>query len=466
MPPGRPPGAWTAAAPGRPSLAPETAKRVSAKRAAWHGPDGPSARGTRTAVAAMCAPGVWRSVATLRGVNLTPVATAELLAVGSELLTGDTRDTNSADLAAELTALGVEVARMSQLPDELPIVVGALRDALSHADLVLTTGGLGPTPDDLTREAIAEVMGESPSVDPDLLAWLRDLFARRGIRFADTNLKQAWLIPSAVALPNPNGTAPGWFVRTPDGRLIVALPGPPREMRPMWQDHVLPRLRERGLGLDRAVETLRLTGIGESLLVDLVGEGLLRAAQPRVGTYARPDAVDLRISAVGEEGRPARSIVDAAIAALMPRLEPFLFARGSAGWPQAIGARLGGRSVALLERGLAGQLTALLGAESWLRRAEVLPARARLPHGARDLRTAARHARDEAGADVGLAVQARERPVDTEVAVAVALGRRTTLARHRVFLAGDQGRRRAANAACSELWACLGAAARRAPPGA
>lgn len=466
MPRGRPPGTWTAIAPGCPSVAPDPAMRVSARRAAWHGPGGPSGCRASPVPAATCAPGVWRCVVTLRGVNLTPVATAELLAVGSELLTGDTRDTNSADLAAELTALGVEVVRMSQLPDDLPVVVGALRDALGHADLVITTGGLGPTPDDLTREAIAELMGESPRVDPDLLAWLRDLFERRGIRFADTNLKQAWLIPSAVALPNPNGTAPGWFVRTPEERLIVALPGPPREMRPMWQDHVLPRLRERGLGLDRAVETLRLTGIGESLLVDLVGEGLLRAAQPRVGTYARPDAVDLRISAVGEEGRPARSIVDAAIAALMPQLEPFLFARGPEGWPQAIGARLSGRTVALLERGLAGQLTALLGAESWLRRAEVLPARARLPHGARDLRTAARHARDDAGADIGLAVQARERSVDTEVAVAVALGRHATLSRHRVFLAGDQGRRRAANAACSELWSRLGAAARHAPPGA
>ena len=187
--------------------------------------------------------------------------TAELLAVGAELLVGETRDTNSGDLAIELTALGVEVGRLSQLPDRLPVVTGALADALGRADLVITTGGLGPTPDDLTRESIAAVCGETPTIDPAIEAWLRDLFARRGVRFSEANLKQAWRIPSATALHNAHGTAPGWWVERPDGRVIIALPGPPRELRGMWRDEVLPRLRERGLGADRAAETLRLTGI-------------------------------------------------------------------------------------------------------------------------------------------------------------------------------------------------------------
>ena len=110
------------------------------------------------------------------------------------------------------------------------------------------TGGGARTPDDLTREALALVCGEIPTVDPDLLAWLRGLWDRRGMPFPDANIKQAWVIPSATALPNPNGTAPGWLVARPDGRVVVTLPGPPREMRPMWQDEALPRLRERGLG--------------------------------------------------------------------------------------------------------------------------------------------------------------------------------------------------------------------------
>ena len=127
---------------------------------------------------------------------------------------------------------------------------------------MVTTGGLGPTPDDLTREAIAATMGESVAVDPELEAWLRGLFARRNMQFAELNLKQAWLIPSASAIANERGTAPGWWVDTADGRVVIALPGPPRELLPMWRDEALPRLRARGLGLDRAVVTLRLTGIG------------------------------------------------------------------------------------------------------------------------------------------------------------------------------------------------------------
>ena len=188
---------------------------------------------------------------------------AVLLAVGSELTVGETRDTNSGELARSLAEAGVEVAWISTLPDRLGTVVAALSGALAAADLVVTTGGLGPTPDDLTRETIAQVCREKPAVDPDLADWLRHLFERRGISFPETNLKQAWLIPSSIPIPNPNGTAPGWWVDRPDGRVVVALPGPPSEMRPMWDGWVLPRLRERGLGQERITRTYRLTGIGE-----------------------------------------------------------------------------------------------------------------------------------------------------------------------------------------------------------
>ena len=167
---------------------------------------------------------------------------AELISVGSELTVGETRDTNSGELARSLTGLGVAIGRIQAVPDQLDLVVDAFTGALSRADLVVSTGVLGPTPDDLTREAIASVAGEKPAVDRDLESWLRGLWARRGIPMPDLNLKQAWLIPSATALPNANGTAPGWWVDRPDGRVVVALPGPPREMRPIWADAVLPRL--------------------------------------------------------------------------------------------------------------------------------------------------------------------------------------------------------------------------------
>jgi nicotinamide-nucleotide amidase len=389
-----------------------------------------------------------------------PLDTAELLAVGSELLVGETRDTNSGDLAAELTALGVEVRRLAALPDRLDDVVDALTNALVRSDLVVTTGGLGPTPDDLTREAIAAVCGEQPSVDPALEAWLRELFERRSVRFSSANLKQAWLIPSAQAIPNPNGTAPGWWVGRPDGRVIVALPGPPRELHPMWRDQVVPRLRTRGVGGDRAAETLRLTGIGESLLVDLIGVDLLSQSNPQVATYARVDAVDVRISAVGGPGGSAREQVDRVLATLGPRLEPYLFARGDEGWPEAIGRRLAGRTLATVEIGTAGQLAALLGTAPWLRFAELVAADSPQARAHRDARSYATRVREAGGADVGLAVRTRERQGDLSVTIACDDGNRVTQVTRLAFLSGDQGRRRAVNLACAELWASLAPAPR------
>jgi len=226
-----------------------------------------------------------------------PIRTAELLSIGTEITVGETRDTNAGELARSLTGLGVAVVRIQAVPDELATVRDAMTAAIGRADLVVSTGGLGPTPDDLTREAIAAAIGEEPVVDAGLEAWLRELWSRRGIPFPEMNLKQAWLLPSASALPNPNGTAPGWWVDRPDGGVVVALPGPPREMRPMWADHAVPRLVERGAGVPIAVRTLRLAGIGESQVADLLGEELLRAPDPIVATYARADAVDVRISA-------------------------------------------------------------------------------------------------------------------------------------------------------------------------
>ena len=225
--------------------------------------------------------------------------------MGAELTVGETRDTNSGEIARSLGESGVGITRINVLPDRLRVVASAFRAALGRADLVVSTGGLGPTPDDLTREAIARVLGETPTVDPDLEAWLRGLWTRRGLPFPEINRKQAWLIPSARALPNPHGTAPGWWIDRPDGRVVVMLPGPPREMRPMWFERVLPDLRRRRLGSGLLSRTLRLTGIGESQVADLLGEARLRRANPEIATYARADAVDVRLSASNRPGRSA-----------------------------------------------------------------------------------------------------------------------------------------------------------------
>jgi nicotinamide-nucleotide amidase len=374
------------------------------------------------------------------------IRTAHVLSIGSELTTGETRDTNAGDLARDLASRGVYVARLMALPDRLAPVREAVRDALRNADLVITTGGLGPTPDDLTREAIALVLGEEPHVDPDLAADLEGLFRRRGSDMPRLNLKQAWLIPSAQAIPNPLGSAPGWWVET-GGRVLVALPGPPAEMWPMWRDSARPRLVSRGLGDGRVVRVLRLTGLGESLIVAALGEELFRQANPEVATYSRADAVDLRITAVPSEGRSGDELAEVVERRVRDRLGGHIFAEGADDWRAALGAALAGRRLATVEAGSGGQLAALLGGATWLVHAEVIPA-ARLGQ----LRSQARSAREGHGADVGLSLRAATRRGDTiattvvdDAHLGVWRGRRIA------FLSGDQGRRRAALAACAIL---------------
>ncbi len=377
--------------------------------------------------------------------------TAELLSIGTELTAGETRDTNAGELARALTGLGVEVRRVTGLPDRLDIVSEAFRAGLERADVVVSTGGLGPTPDDLTREAIATVCGETPAVDPDLEAWLRALWARRKMPFPEMNLKQAWLIPSSVALPNPNGTAPGWFVHRPDGRLIVALPGPPREMRPMWAEQVLPRFASRGLGADTASRTYRLAGIGESQVADILGEDLLRTANPEVATYARAEAVDVRVSAVGDGTGSAEAMVERTAAIVLEHLGSYVWATGDTTWSEAIGARLDelGWTLAITEISAGGRLAALLGDVPWLVRAE-----ARTADDA-DLATHAERVRSEAGATLALALRVTSNGGDTGVDVAIITPRGTRLEHRVVFLDGANGRLRAALSAASILLEAL-----------
>jgi nicotinamide-nucleotide amidase len=386
-----------------------------------------------------------------------PIRSAAILSVGTEITRGETQDTNAGEIAGELTRLGVEVQWLAALPDDLPGVAAAIAEGLEDADLVVSTGGLGPTPDDLTREAIASVCGESPAVDSALEAWLRALFERRGLTMAEMNRKQAWLIPSASPLRNPNGTAPGWWVNRPDGGVIVALPGPPREMRPMWRDEVMPRLQERGAGGDRWTRTLRLTGIGESAAAELIGEELLRSANPSVATYARAASVDVRVSATpGPDGRGAYGIGAPVAEDLEERLRAHVFAHDDESWLDAIGARLAGRTLATVEIGTGGHLAALLGDAPWLVFAEMLGARSPLTAAHRTPEPFARRVREAAPADVGLAVIARERRGDTAVSIAIAIGDEVTRERHVAFLGGDLGRRRAALVACATLWSRLG----------
>jgi nicotinamide-nucleotide amidase len=216
---------------------------------------------------------------------------AEILSIGTELLLGQIVDTNSAWLAGRLADLGVDCHWMSTVGDNLPRATEAIRTALARADLVVCTGGVGPTEDDLTREAIAAAVGEEPRVDAALEAELRTWFSGRGLAMPERNRKQAWLIPSGRALPNPNGTAPGWLVEKA-GKVIVAMPGVPREMTPMWERHVEPVIRA---GAAIRSRTLKLLGIGESAVEEALGD-LVRSTRPTVATYAKNDGVHIRLA--------------------------------------------------------------------------------------------------------------------------------------------------------------------------
>jgi len=385
---------------------------------------------------------------------------AELLAIGTELTVGETTDTNSGELARSLVAHGVSVARVSNLPDHQPTVVEALRAALHRADLVVCTGGLGPTPDDLTREAVAEVCGEDVTVDPGTLAWLEGLWARRNQPFPQTNVKQAWTIPSATTLANLHGTAPGWWVDRPDGAVIVLLPGPPREMGPMWRDVVLPKLVARGVGGDSDVRTLRLTGIGESLVAERLGEALLRRSNPVVATYARHEAVDVRISARPAGDRTAAEIGVEAEARVLALLGEFVWARGDTTWADALAEVLGANhwTLATTERGTEGALVALLRGSPAVRRAEVVADDAdgwtASLEGELELREAER-VRSAAGADVGLAIRVEAAGQDTAVHVAVVTPTGRHAERRVAFLSGRQGADRAAIAGAAVLQAFL-----------
>ncbi|OLC58734.1 MAG: hypothetical protein AUH85_00225 [Chloroflexi bacterium 13_1_40CM_4_68_4] len=234
-----------------------------------------------------------------------PYLRAEVLSIGTELLLGQIVDTNAAYLARRLAGLGIDLFHISEVGDNLSRATKAVELALSRADLVVCTGGLGPTEDDLTREAIAAALNEQPAVDPALEAELRRWFSGRGLRMPARNRKQAWLIPSARAIPNPNGTAPGWWVRKKEQE-IVAMPGVPREMTSMWEERVEPELASRGVPL--VVRTLKALGIGESAVEELLAD-LVPANFPTVATYAKNDGVHIRIAAKSDDRAQAAEAV-------------------------------------------------------------------------------------------------------------------------------------------------------------
>ena len=231
---------------------------------------------------------------------------AEIISVGTELLLGEIVDTNATFLSTRLRDLGIAVYRKSTVGDNLERLTETIKNALSRSDIAILGGGLGPTDDDMTREAIAAYVGEEPYVDEQLFKELKEKFAARKRPMPPNNAKQAWLIKSAVTLPNPIGTAPGWFVKTNDKKIIITLPGPPHEMTRMWIEEVEPKLPVSSKCLYHKI--IRTIGLGESFLTEKIAK-YTNMAVPGVGTYCRDSGVDIRVAAVGDTVEEAEKIV-------------------------------------------------------------------------------------------------------------------------------------------------------------
>lgn len=286
------------------------------------------------------------------------------VSIGSELLSGQITDTNATFLAQECAAAGIDLIRVTQVGDDLPALVDTLRRALAEADVVICTGGVGPTDDDLTREAIAEVAGETPETDPELLRELRSFFANRGQEMPERNAKQAWLIPSARSLLNPVGTAPGWLVTmdtdTASGT-VIAMPGVPREMYRMWREQALPALQAKtGTHAIRST-TIKTLGIGESAAEDLIHDLVLRA-QPVIATYAKDDGVHIRVTSASDNEEDAQKLLELGTGDVEKRLGQHIWGRDTDTLPSVLLDALehARATVAVIEAGSGGALSAML----------------------------------------------------------------------------------------------------------
>lgn len=233
----------------------------------------------------------------------------DIVAIGHELLMGEVVDTNSSYLAAHLPPLGLRAKRITQVEDEIDHLIEVLSAAIDRSPIVLTTGGLGPTEDDLTREAIARSVKEEIFIDEKQLKSLRNWFAGRGVTtMPPRNIKQAHRIPSATWLRNPLGTADGWWVEK-DGHIIVALPGPPHELHRMWEHEVKPRLAAMVTGTVILTHTIKTAGMSEATLDELVSP-FLGKYNPYIGVYAKSDGIHVRIIASGASATEAQGLID------------------------------------------------------------------------------------------------------------------------------------------------------------
>ena len=272
---------------------------------------------------------------------------AEIVSVGSELLLGQIVDTNAAHIARQLAVLGVDLFHKTTVGDNLGRVAAALETALRRADIVITSGGLGPTEDDVTRDAVAQATGRELEFHPELLEQIEGFFRARGLPVSPSNRKQAFIPRGAIPLPNPVGTAPCFILEEGD-RTLTVLPGVPREMEYLLRTAVLPHIRAR-YGLQAAIVSrlVRTAGVGESRVGELLADLMAKGANPTVGTMAHPGQVDVRIAAKAADEAAARALIAPVEAEICLRLGDTIFGMDAVSLEDTVAARLGAQELTL-----------------------------------------------------------------------------------------------------------------------
>jgi nicotinamide-nucleotide amidase len=265
---------------------------------------------------------------------------AEIIAVGSEMLTPFRMDTNSLYLTEQLNLLGVDVIFKSVVGDDLRRLVAAAQHGLFRSDILIFSGGLGPTEDDLTREAVAEALGLTLHRDPEILTRLEQRFADRGWKMSPNNVKQADVLEGATALPNPNGTAPGqWLSGEFDGRehIIVLLPGPPHELRAMFEAEVRERLRAKVPPAFLAVRTLKIAMLGESAVDARVAPIYKRYTEVDTTILAGAGEIELHFKTRAATQDAAQSRVDEVAGVVEDELDDAVYSRNGESLEQIVG---------------------------------------------------------------------------------------------------------------------------------
>jgi len=305
---------------------------------------------------------------------MTPVRTAEILAVGSELLTPHRIDSNSLYLTAQLNDIGIDVRSKTVVGDDVRALADQFHQSLGRVDLVVTTGGLGPTSDDVTREGIAEALGLPLVEDEALVMAIRTRFERRGLTMPEANRRQAAVPAGARILANPNGTAPGLWINAGD-RVVVLLPGPPREMQPMFEREVRPALMARTTGRRVWRRVIKIAGRSESHVEEIAQPiyGPLASSDVPIETtiLASPGVIELHLSARGEDAAAIGAALDRGVTALASSLAASVVSVDGRSIEETIGQLLLSHHsrVAVAESctgGLVmGRLTDVAGSSAW-----------------------------------------------------------------------------------------------------